>query len=109
PFIVTEVVRESDTVRSFYFEPADGVGLVAHVPGQFISVRLGAGASESPVPLLDSYPLSDVPNGRRYRISVKRDGAVSAWLHDHLAPGAHIELMGPGGDFTFEEGTQRPA
>jgi ferredoxin-NADP reductase/predicted pyridoxine 5'-phosphate oxidase superfamily flavin-nucleotide-binding protein len=109
PFTVTEVVRESDTVRSFYFEPADGVGLAAHVPGQFISVRLAAGAAGSAVPLVRSYTLSDVPNGRRYRISVKRDGAVSAWLHDHLAPGARIELMGPGGDFTFEEGTQRPA
>jgi len=100
PFTVKDVVRESDSVRSFHLEPADGMGVAAHIPGQFISVR-AAGR-------IRSYTLSDAPDGRRYRISVKRDGEVSGWLHDHLSPGAAIEVMGPGGDFTFEEGTQRP-
>lgn len=100
PFTVKDVVRESDSVRSFHLEPADGMGVALHAPGQFISVR----ANQQ----VRSYTLSDTPDGRRYRISVKRDGAVSSWLHDHLSPGATIELMGPGGDFTFEEGTRRP-
>jgi ferredoxin-NADP reductase len=56
-----------------------------------------------------SYTLSDAPDGRGWRISVKRDGAVSGWLHEHLSPGVRIELMGPGGDFVFDEGTRRPA
>lgn len=102
PFTVTQVVRESDGVRSFYLEPADGMGVAAHVPGQFISVRTPSGK-------VRSYTLSDAPDGRRYRISVKRGGDVSGWLHDHLAQGSRIELKGPGGDFVFEEGTQRPA
>jgi ferredoxin-NADP reductase/predicted pyridoxine 5'-phosphate oxidase superfamily flavin-nucleotide-binding protein len=108
PFTIKDVVRESDNVRSFHLEPADGMGVAAHVPGQFISVRVPGGA-EGGAPRIRSYTLSDAPNGRHYRISVKRDGEVSRWLHDHLASGASIELMGPGGDFTFEEGTQRPA
>jgi ferredoxin-NADP reductase/predicted pyridoxine 5'-phosphate oxidase superfamily flavin-nucleotide-binding protein len=109
PFTITDVVHESDNVRSFLMAPADSAGLAAHVPGQFISVRLPADAEGSTAPLVRSYTLSDVPNGRHYRISVKREGAASTWLHNHVTPGSRIELMGPGGDFTFEEGTQRPA
>lgn len=105
PYTVTEVVRESATVQSFHLEPADGMGVAAHVPGQFISLRAPVDGTLH----IRSYTLSDAPNGRSYRISVKRDGAVSGWLHDHLAPGARIELLGPGGDFTFEQGTRRPA
>ena len=107
PYAVTDVVRESAGVRSFYLEPADGMGVAAHVPGQFISLRTPTG--EGAAPRVRSYTLSDAPDGRRYRISVKRDGAVSGWLHDQLAPGAQVELLGPGGDFVFERGTQRPA
>jgi len=102
PFTVTDVVRESAGVRSFYLAPADGVGLPMHVSGQFVSLRTPDGQ-------VRSYTLSDAPDGRGWRISVKRDGAVSGWLHEHLVPGARIDLMGPGGDFVFEEGTRRPA
>jgi ferredoxin-NADP reductase/predicted pyridoxine 5'-phosphate oxidase superfamily flavin-nucleotide-binding protein len=102
PFKTTAVTRESAGVLSFRFEPADGIGLAPHLPGQFIMLRTPEGA-------VRSYTLSDASDGHSYRISVKRDGAVSGWLHDHLAPGVRIDLMGPGGDFIFEEGTQRPA
>ncbi|MTV41314.1 2Fe-2S iron-sulfur cluster-binding protein [Duganella radicis] len=108
-FTVADVVRESADVRSFHLEPADGLGVAAHVPGQFVSVRVPEWADGGAASQIRSYTISDAPNGRRYRVSVKRDGVVSSWLHAHLAPGAQIELMGPGGDFTFEEGTQRPA
>jgi ferredoxin-NADP reductase/predicted pyridoxine 5'-phosphate oxidase superfamily flavin-nucleotide-binding protein len=107
-FAVADVVTESDGVRSFYLEPADGAGVAPHMPGQFISLRVPAWAEEGVASQIRSYTISDAPNGRQYRISVKRDGVVSSWLHKHLAPGALIELMGPGGEFTFEEGTQRP-
>lgn len=107
-FSVADVVNESGDVRSFYLEPADGMGVAAHVPGQFVSVRVPEWAGEGAASQVRSYTISDAPNGRQYRISVKRQGLVSEWLHAHLAPGAQIELKGPGGDFTFEEGTQRP-
>lgn len=107
-FAVADVVTESDGVRSFYLEPADGAGVAPHVPGQFISLRVPAWADEGVASQIRSYTISDAPNGRQYRISVKRDGVVSSWLHQHLAPGALIDLMGPGGEFTFEAGTQRP-
>ncbi|NYE59322.1 hypothetical protein FHW58_000474 [Duganella sp. 1224] len=108
PFAVADVVDESTDVRSFYLQPADGLGVAPHVPGQFVSLRVPEWADGDAASQIRSYTISDAPNGRQYRISVKRDGVVSSWLHAHLAPGAQIELMGPGGDFTFEEGTQRP-
>lgn len=108
PFTVVDVVQESSDVRSFHLEPADGLGVAAHVPGQFVSVRVPAWAEQGAASQIRSYTISDAPDGRRYRISVKQQGVVSSWLHAHLAPGAQIELMGPGGEFTFEEGTQRP-
>lgn len=107
-FNVVDVVQESSDVRSFYLEPADGMGVASHVPGQFVSVRVPEWAGEGAASQIRSYTISDAPNGRCYRISVKRQGVVSSWLHAHLSPGAQIELMGPGGEFTFEEGTQRP-
>lgn len=107
-FRVADVVQESADVRSFYLEPADVMGVAPHVPGQFLSLRVPEWAGEGAASQIRSYTISDAPNGRQYRISVKRDGLVSSWLHAHLAPGAQIELMGPGGEFTFEEGTQRP-
>ncbi|WP_343730850.1 pyridoxamine 5'-phosphate oxidase family protein [Duganella sp.] len=109
PFNVVQVVQESADVRSFYLEPADGFGVAAHAPGQYITLRVPAWAEGGAASQERSYTISDAANGRSYRISVKRAGVVSAWLHAHLAPGGQIELMGPGGDFVFEEGTQRPA
>lgn len=102
PFRVAAVTQESPDVRSFHLEPADGRGVAPHLPGQFASLRTPDGR-------VRSYTLSDAADGRRYRISVKRAGAVSGWLHDTLAPGATVELRGPAGGFVFEEGTGRPA
>ncbi|WP_296947246.1 pyridoxamine 5'-phosphate oxidase family protein [uncultured Massilia sp.] len=102
PFETVDVVRESADVLSFHLAPRDGLGLAPHVPGQFVTLRLPDGRTRS-------YTLSDAPDGRRWRISVKRGDGVSRRLHDDLAPGAQIEVMGPGGDFTFAAGTRRPA
>jgi ferredoxin-NADP reductase/predicted pyridoxine 5'-phosphate oxidase superfamily flavin-nucleotide-binding protein len=107
-FNVVKVEQESSDVRSFYLEPADGLGVAAHAPGQYISLRVPEWAEGDAALQERSYTISDAANGRSYRISVKRAGVVSSWLHDHLAPGGQIELMGPAGDFVFEEGTQRP-
>ncbi len=106
PFVVAGVEQESDSVRSFYVEPADGHALAPHLPGQHIPIRVTLPGQAAP--LLRTYTLSDAPNGRRYRISVKRDGMVSGWLHEHLAVGSRIEIMGPRGKFVFDAGAQRP-
>lgn len=56
-----------------------------------------------------TYTLSVAPSDHIYRISVKRDGVVSQWLHDHIKVGDLIEARAPAGAFTIDPGQERPA
>lgn len=104
---VAAVVDETPFIRSFYFESVDGAPLPPYKPGQFLPIRVPA--SQSGEPLLRTYTLSDSHDARRYRISVKREGIASNWLHDRLAAGALIEAKRPGGAFFYDETSPRPA
>lgn len=107
PIRIAAVRDESATIRSFTLEAADGGGLPLHVPGQHLPIRLPAAAGG----LLRSYTLSDAPNGRDWRISVKREGrgGASDWLHDHAGPGTTLEALAPRGEFIFDVAAPRPA
>ncbi len=102
PFTVAAVTTETADVRSLEFEPADGRPLIPHRPGQFTAVRLPDGP-------VRSYSLSAPGDGRRLRISVKREGRVSSFLHDHVAAGATLELAAPRGTFVLDAGDRTPA
>jgi ferredoxin-NADP reductase/predicted pyridoxine 5'-phosphate oxidase superfamily flavin-nucleotide-binding protein len=113
PFTVTGVVEESRTVRSFTLAPADGGSVVAHQPGQFLPIALDIPGRDQPV--RRTYTLSDAPDGRSYRISVKREtrldgtpGLASHWLHDHVGVGDTIRALAPRGDFTLDADSRRP-
>ncbi|MES2186587.1 MAG: NO-inducible flavohemoprotein [Pseudomonadota bacterium] len=101
-FRVARKVPESSEITSFYLVPADGGPLMDFAPGQYIGLRLVVDGTE----IRRNYSLSAAPNGRDYRISVKREpgGAASNWLHDHLAVGGSIDLFPPSGDFTLAAG-----
>jgi uncharacterized protein len=105
PFRITRIVEESSTVRSLHLQPADGIGIIPHVAGQHIPVRLMLPGSASPI--LRTYSLSSAPADDEYRISVKRRGAASAFLHD-LIVGDVIEARPPVGAFTLDRQSQRP-
>lgn len=107
PFKVVDVVNESATIRSFHLQPADGVGLLPHQAGQYLPIRLPVG--EAGKMTIRTYTLSVAPSDRIYRISVKRDGAVSQWLHDRIKVGDVIEARAPAGAFTIDPTHQRPA
>jgi len=105
---------ESDVITSFVLEPADGKPVVDFEPGQYISVavqvpRLG-------LQQIRQYSLSDAPNGRSYRISVKREGGpdpasegyVSTLLHDHVQVGDTIRLAAPYGNFFIDVNATTP-
>jgi ferredoxin-NADP reductase/MOSC domain-containing protein YiiM len=97
PFRIADVVHESLSIASFVLEPVDGEPLPAFRPGQYLTVRVQpAGA---PRTLLRSFSLSAAPDARRYRLSVKREGVVSSYLHDELGPGAMIDVGAPRGLF----------
>ncbi|WP_394559945.1 NO-inducible flavohemoprotein [Aquipseudomonas alcaligenes] len=99
PFRVARKVSESEEITSFYLQPVDGGAIFDFIPGQYIGLRLHLDGEE----VRRNYSLSAVPNGREYRISVKREpgGRVSNHLHDRIAEGAEIELFIPAGEFTL--------
>lgn len=107
PFRVARIVEESRVIRSFHLEPDDGLGTLAHDPGQHVAIRLLTPGRAEPVQR--TYTISNAPSDGGYRISVKRDGVVSNFLHDQIAVGDRIELRAPSGNFTINAGDDRPA
>lgn len=100
-FRIADTRQESAVIRSFILEPEDGRPVAAFQPGQFIGVRLMIDGK----PVYRHYSLSAYPNGRSYRISIKReaDGVVSRHFHEALSVGDRIELLPPAGDLTLPE------
>ena len=104
-FKVTRKEVESGEITSFYLAPVDGQGVLDFEPGQYITLRLEVGGHE----VRRSYSLSAAPNGRSYRISVKREpgGVVSNHLHDEVLEGSVVEVFPPSGAFTLSQ-SERP-
>ncbi|MCX4194322.1 pyridoxamine 5'-phosphate oxidase family protein [Methylobacterium organophilum] len=107
PFRVAKIVDESRTIRSFHLAPDDGAGQLPHRAGQHLPIRVTLPGAE--VPVIRTYTLSVAPSDPTYRISVKRDGAVSQHLHDRLRVGDIVEARAPDGGFTLDAGAARPA
>ena len=57
-------------------------------------------------PLTRSYSLSDLPGERGYRISVKREGEASRYLHEHVKVGDLLDAAAPRGSFVLRDGTR---
>jgi len=106
-FKVTRINDESAVIRSFHFEPIDGAGLIPHLAGQHLPIRVRPAKCEKPV--IRTYTLSCGPADGMYRISVKREGLVSSHLHDTLHVGDVIEARAPAGQFTIDAFERRPA
>ncbi|MCC7516314.1 MAG: NO-inducible flavohemoprotein [Pseudomonadales bacterium] len=99
-FRVERKVTESEEIASFYLVPEDGGPVPDFTPGQYIGVRLVLDGEE----VRRNYSLSAAPNGRSYRISIKREpgGRVSNYFHDSVQEGSILELFPPAGDFVLK-------
>lgn len=106
PLRVTRIEDESDGIRSFYFEPADGAGLPGFKAGQHLPLRLSLEAGAPP--LIRTYSLSSAPSDGFLRISVKRDGLASAYLHDQVHVGDLLQARAPQGSFVVDPQERRP-
>jgi uncharacterized protein len=106
PFKVAKIVDESSAIRSFYLQPNDGSGLLPHEAGQHLPIRITLPGSATPA--VRTYTLSVAPSDRMYRISVKRDGAMSRHLHDSISVGDIVETRAPAGSFTIDAREKRP-
>jgi ferredoxin-NADP reductase/predicted pyridoxine 5'-phosphate oxidase superfamily flavin-nucleotide-binding protein len=107
PLRVRKIVDESSVIRSFYLEPIDDAGLIANLAGQHLPIRVQPDPDAAPV--IRTYTLSSAPSDGAYRISVKREGLVSSYLHDNIAVGDSIEARPPAGSFTIDAAERRPA
>jgi nitric oxide dioxygenase len=113
-FVVRHRRAESGLVTSFFLEPEDSGPLADFEPGQYISIAIDVPALG--LQQIRQYSLSDAPNGRYYRISVKREGAsseptagyVSNLLHDHVARGDVVRITPPFGPFHLNRNADTP-
>lgn len=106
-FIVSDRMEESATITSFVLKPEDGGPVLQHKPGQYLTFRL---KPEGVPELKRNYSISSGPNGRTYRVSVKREAAGqggSRYLHDCVSIGSVLEMTPPAGDFFLPEAPQR--
>jgi nitric oxide dioxygenase len=107
-FVVRHKRPESDVITSFFLEPEDGGPLADFKPGQYISIAVNV--PRIGLRQVRQYSLSDAPNGKSYRISVKREseglpdaaGYVSNLLHDNVNRGDVVSITPPFGDFHIE-------
>lgn len=113
-FVITDKIKESDEITSFYLKPQDGHRLPEYLPGQYISLLTDVpyfGYKQS-----RQYSLSDAPTKPYYRISVKKEiglnpqatnaashpGWISNILHEQKTVGDVVQLSHPAGDFFYD-------
>jgi ferredoxin-NADP reductase len=105
PLRVAEIRRESASVTSFRLVPVDeDLPTPTASAGQYLTLRLRPDPGAPP--LVRSYSLSDLPDERGYRISVKREGAGSRFLHEHVNVGDVVDVAAPRGSFVLRPGTR---
>lgn len=100
---VEAVVPESSTIASVYLAARDGAALPPAQPGQYLTLRIPEAGDPPPI---RSYSLSSAPGAEKYRISAKREGVVSGYLHTRLRAGAEVETAAPRGEFVLAPGTE---
>lgn len=107
---VAKIVEETSSIKSFYLaavETADTQSLAAYLPGQFLTVRLPNG-------LIRCWSISVYPNNkqrespRTYRLSIKKAGKASTWMHENCSPGTVLEVHSPAGTFCLDWSPQFP-
>jgi nitric oxide dioxygenase len=108
-YVLVERVDEGTDTVSLVFRPEDGRAVPRHQPGQYVSVvvTLPDGHRQP-----RQYTVSTGPRENTLQITVRRvrgiagapDGAVSTFLHDHVAVGDVVELSTPSGDLVLAEG-----
>lgn len=114
PFKVEKKVKESAEITSFYLVPADGGKVMAHIPGQYISIKIFL--PEISLYQARQYSVSSAPTQDYYRISVKAEkganidtnGLISNHLHEAVHVGDMVNLTAPAGDFQLDEDLAAP-
>lgn len=108
---VARVVEETSSIKSFHLtaiEMGDKGSLAVFLPGQFLTVRLPNG-------LIRCWSISVYPHNdhrespRTYRLSIRKSGEASTWMHEKCSPGTVLEVQPPAGTFCLDWSPQFPA
>ena len=93
-FRIAAKTPETAEICSFLLLPVDGGPVLRHCPGQYLSFRFTPTEGEE---YHRNYAISSAPNGRDYRITVKREagGRVSSWLHEEAGVGTEVDVAPP--------------
>lgn len=107
-FVINKIVKESNTIKSFYLVPKSGQELAPYLPGQFVTVLISTDNQKQPI--ARNYTLSDRPDLGYYRITVKREasGLVSSHLTDKVSVGDIIQVSEPTGNFYLDVQSDDP-
>lgn len=106
PYRVARIVEESSVIHSFHLEPEDGLGVPPFAAGQYLPIRLALADGSL---LNRTYTISHAPSDAELRLSVKRAGAASRFLHDDIRVGDRIHALGPRGQFVIDAKARHPA
>ncbi|VVO07957.1 pyridoxamine 5'-phosphate oxidase family protein [Pseudomonas fluorescens] len=104
PLRVVRIEAESHTIRSIYLQPADDAGFPVFQAGQHLPLRFTIAGEVH----IRTYSLSSAPSDDFLRISVKREGLVSSFLHEQVRVGDLLEARAPQGHFTVAPHERRP-
>lgn len=106
PFRIARIAEESAVIKSFYLEPVDGAGVAPHRAGQHLPIRLPQPGGEPA--LLRTYTVSVAPSAPQLRISVRKLGQGSSYLHDAIKVGDVIDCRAPDGSFIIDTAPAHP-
>lgn len=107
PFVLVDNRRETATVSSLTFSPADGMAIASHEPGQHVQVRLPP--TDGAEPPMRRYTISSVSDPKTIRISIKRqEGGTFSQRLQALEVGSKVELSPPQGRFVLDRAAGRP-
>ena len=115
-----QIVRretESDNIMSLYLAPTDARPLPGFKPGQFLTIEVSIPNQHAPE--IRTYTISDAPNPKTYRLTIKRarasstspdvpQGLVSNFFHDHMRVGSVLRAKSPAGEFCLQQESRRP-
>ncbi|VVP06587.1 Flavohemoprotein [Pseudomonas fluorescens] len=104
PLQVVRIEAESHNIRSIYLQPADDAGFPIFRAGQHLPLRFNIAGEVH----IRTYSLSSAPSDDFFRISVKREGLVSSYLHEQVRVGDLLEARAPQGHFTVAPLERRP-
>jgi nitric oxide dioxygenase len=107
-FRVIKKEMQSEVICSFVLAPEDGGRVLDFKPGQYLSIYIEDAQLEYQE--IRQYSLTTAPNGKTYRIAVKREeqGTISNYLHQQLNEGDSVRIAPPRGDFFLDISPDTP-